>query len=252
MSKKKEYIIAAIILVLGCAISAFILFIPKKAKPDIKPPTDTEISEQSEGVIHIPDENLKTFTVNFYDENGNVLESKSVKEGKSALPPDYSKEDYIFKGWNGLLFSIASDIDVYPNIEPLAEDKNIIFADAVYTQNGQPLTVSAKLSGEVNCCDFVIEASYDSELLSFKEIRNAINGLTAEDKKDEGMVILKYSGETISEQTLISDMVFDVNMEGMYSSKLVFATKEIHKKNDAGMVEYTDSVAYETNIFILN
>ena len=60
-----------------------------------------------------------------------------------------------------------------------------------------------------------------------------------------------YDGSSLNEKTEIANICFEKTADGMYASKLIFATKEIHKRNADGVTEYTDSVAYETNIFIL-
>ena len=258
MSKKKEYAIAIIIIEIGCLISALILFAPKPDKSENKPPSvqvqESMPNEDSEVTTpeHTELTELNKYTINFHDENGAIIKTSTVDEGCSILPPKYENDGGIFKGWSQLLFSVASDMEVYPQWEAFDEAKNIVYANASYTDKGNPLEVSVMLAGEVDLCDFVVELEYDSDLLSFSASENEIDGLTIVDNIEEGKIIFTYNGESITQQTKLADISFGIKPEGMYSSKLVFATKEIHKKNDAGMVEYTDSVAYETNIFILN
>ena len=70
----------------------------------------------------------ETYTVVFYDENGNVLKEEQVKYGESANAPTVdNKEGYTFKGWDEDITSVKGDLEV----TPVYEEKvfNVVFKD---------------------------------------------------------------------------------------------------------------------------
>ena len=67
-------------------------------------------------ISSIEEANTKVeFEVTFTDENGNVIETQKVEEGKSAtLPTPPAKEGYTFYGWSGEHFNITENITLEP------------------------------------------------------------------------------------------------------------------------------------------
>ncbi len=63
-----------------------------------------------------------TYTVQFVDEDGTVLKTEVVEEGKAATPPaDPTRENYTFAGWDGKYDNVRKDTTV----------------TATYTENGK-------------------------------------------------------------------------------------------------------------------
>lgn len=252
MNRKKEYCISAVILLIGCAVSAWLLLNPKA---DIFQNTPTSaISDMGQSVMEEDEkesESTPSYTVRFCDEEGNTLKTESVKDGGSVLPPPYSNDGKILKRWDHTLFSVLSDETVCPITEDIGDNTNVFYADAVYVCSGENANVKVMLDGKVDCCDFVLMVRYDNTLLRTKECRTFLEALHVADEPDSGVMTLTYDGSSLSEKTEIANICFEETADGMYASKLIFATKEIHKRNAYGETEYTDSVAYETNIFIL-
>lgn len=252
MNRKKEYGISAVILLIGFAVSAWILLYPKADRIQNKPPPDGSGEEQlTENGDEKESENIPSYTVRFCDEEGNTLETKSVKEGESVLPPDYSSDGKVLKRWDHALFSVLSDETVCPVTEDISDNANVFYADAVYVRSGENVDVKVMLDGKVDCCDFVLTVRYDNTLLRTKECRTFSEALSVADEPESGVLTLTYDGSSLNEKNEIANICFEETADGMYASKLIFATKEIHKRNADGVTEYTDSVAYETNIFIL-
>ena len=76
-----------------------------------------------------------TYTVTFYDMEGNVLDVQEVAEGEDAVAPEAPEvEGYTFVGWDADYTNVTSDLDIYP----------------IYEQN-QP----AGLPGDADCNGFV-------------------------------------------------------------------------------------------------
>lgn len=252
MNRKKEYGISAVILLIGCAVSAWILLYPKTERIQNKPPPDESDEKQTIGNTDEKEsENIPSYTVRFCDEEGDTLETQSVKEGESVLPPDYSNDGKVLKRWDHALFSIISDETVCPVTEDIGDNANVFYADAVYVRDGENVNVKVMLDGKVDCCDFVLTVQYDNTLLRTKECRTFSEALSVADEPESGVLTFTYDGSSLNEKTEIANICFEETTDGMYASKLIFATKEIHKRNADGVTEYTDSVAYETNIFIL-
>ena len=80
MSKKAEYGIAALILVIGIVVSALILLLPKQSSGKTADADLRETQNDSSSLI---------YTVRFYDNGGELLESREVREAGSILPPQY-------------------------------------------------------------------------------------------------------------------------------------------------------------------
>ena len=70
-----------------------------------------------------------TYTVNFYDWDGTVIETQTVKEGESAILPSFTpaKEGYNFTGWSESLTNIRQDTDIFANMEK--RTYQVIFVD---------------------------------------------------------------------------------------------------------------------------
>lgn len=87
------------------------------------------------------------YTVNFYDYNGNIIDTQSVNEGDSATAPDaIEREGYTFECWDTNITNIKEDLDVYPVYEQ--NEYTVIFVnwqtDTIQIENflyGEPLTV---------------------------------------------------------------------------------------------------------------
>ena len=68
-------------------------------------------------ISSIEEANTKVeYEVTFTDENGNIIETQKVEEGKAAIAPTPpKKEGYTFIGWSGDHFNISENITLEPN-----------------------------------------------------------------------------------------------------------------------------------------
>ena len=81
------------------------------------------------------------YEVTFTDENGNVIETQKVEEGKSATPPTPpKKEGYTFIGWSGDTFGVTENLTLEPNYVEGESDfagKTVsILGDSISTYKG--------------------------------------------------------------------------------------------------------------------
>lgn len=72
---------------------------------------------------------VPTYTVNFYDWDGNIVETQTVKEGENAVLPSFvpEKEGYNFIGWSDSLTNIRQDTDIFADMEK--REYQVIFVD---------------------------------------------------------------------------------------------------------------------------
>lgn len=72
----------------------------------------------------------KTYTVKFYDKDGNVISEQSIQEGRDAVLPDTENmqiEGYRFLNWTESNRNIREDLDIYPNYE--LQEYTVVFVD---------------------------------------------------------------------------------------------------------------------------
>lgn len=70
-----------------------------------------------------------TYTVNFYDWDGTIIETQTVTKGENATAPSVSptREGYDFVGWDKTLTNILTDTDVYAEFGK--KECTVIFVD---------------------------------------------------------------------------------------------------------------------------
>ncbi len=72
----------------------------------------------------------KTYTVNFFNKNGEVISTQEVEEGEDATLPSDSlmkEEGYRFLNWTESNRNIREDLDIYPNYE--RQEFTVVFVD---------------------------------------------------------------------------------------------------------------------------
>ena len=77
------------------------------------------------GTIEAP---LPTYTVNFYDWDGTIISTQTVREGEDAvLPENPEKEGYDFLGWDKSVANIREDTDFFADFAK--KEFTVIFVD---------------------------------------------------------------------------------------------------------------------------
>ena len=93
-------------------------------------------------ISSIEEANTKVeYEVTFTDENGNIIETQKIEEGKAATPPTPPvKEGYTFIGWSADIFGITENITLEPNYIEGTSDfagKTVsILGDSISTYKG--------------------------------------------------------------------------------------------------------------------
>lgn len=238
-----HYLIAGAILLAGCAVSALILYSGGLIGNNAPAETGT-----SSSAVVPP---ARDCAVTFYDRSGNLLETKTVKQGEPVMPPVLKEENFNFKGWSEDLYAVQENLEVSPWGEEVAETKNTLCADSVYVSGKEPFQVSLRMTGEVDCTDFVITMAYDAELLAFEGLDSSLATLTVEHNAETGELILTNTGGAhLTSPTELGKLTFRCVKDGGYRTNLPKTVSEIYTDHNGSKV-YTDSTAYDTNLYIL-
>lgn len=262
ISKTKEsrgqYLIAGAVLLAGIAVSALLLtgVIPLNFGGEAQADGQPSVNEPSPGLAtpeaqETPEEPA-LYTVRFYGREEQLLAECTVTEGYSPEPPQYEVEGLRFRGWDKDIFFARSDLDLYPRLAPLGEGKNIVYANAVYADRDEPICVTPRMAGTVDCCSFVIELSYDGLLLDYTGFDALLTGVTVEDDAEQGILTLSWESDTpLTAAQALAALYFSCAGEECYTTTMNLVTRAIHTLNEGNKV-YTESMAYDFEVFILN
>lgn len=234
-TKPSHYLLAGLILLAGVGLSLFLLSrtpVPATSAPD------ASVQERTEHTVH------------FYGLDGQLLQTETVHDGQAVLPPELSRADLRFRGWDKPLHRVTEDMDVYPVTQPLGEEKNIVCTDAVYADTEQEFCIIPRLTGTVDCSQFSIEIAYDKELLRFERDEAVLAGAQAENDEKNGLLTLRWDGESVlSQPTKLTRLYFTCRQTGAFETNFPTVTKQIHTLQNGARV-YTDSVAYDGALFL--
>ena len=239
MSKKAEYGIAALILVIGIVVSALILLLPKQSSGKTADADLRETQNDSSSLI---------YTVRFYDNGGELLESREVREAGSILPPQYIPQSGILKGWDHSLSKVYSDMDVYPITVTTDNVINALYAHVVYTEGDDPICLTLMFDGTVDCNSALIKVDYDPAFLQFDKAESLIDGIEVSDSSEPGGVTLSYNGTRLSGQTALCRLSFSGIADLTYQTAVSLAAKEILTEKE-GQQHYTDCTAFPVQIY---
>lgn len=243
---KGHYLIAGAILLAGCAISGLIL---RWGGVIGTPPPVEEEGSAAASSSEVPE--TTTCAVTFYDWKSDPLEEKTVAQGAPVLPPVLEEENVLFKGWSEDLYAVQEDLKVVPRGENVAEVTNALCADSVYVSGKEPFRVVLRMEGQVDCTDFVITMAYDADLLTFEGLENALPTLVAKNDPATGeLVLTNTGGQHLRAPTELGKLIFRCTKDGGYQTNLPKTVSEIYTEHNGSKV-YTDSTAYDTNVYIL-
>ena len=247
--KWKQYRLAGVILLIGCVLSAAILILPQVIVPESNPSPDAKTAiDYNEEQLR---ENIPQCTVSFCDETGRELITKQAVQGDPVVPPMVEKTGYVLRGWSVDVFHTSGDTKAFPEYEAVGDKKNAIYGGCIYSEIPGGFSVPVYIGGEVDCCDFQIEIAYDHGLLVFDGSETLLEGLSAEDDTENGLITLKWSSEkSIMQPQKIAELKFTVEQTGLFRTNLAVLTKEIHAL-DSGKRFYTDSTAYDFDIYLI-
>ena len=132
-----------------------------------------------------------SYQVTFLDYNGLVLDTVSVKEGKTATTTvTPTRDGYTFKGWSASLTNITANKTVTAQYTLIAADN--VF-DIGYKVSGNTVTVTLSLAGNVRL------AGFEGSLAFTGMTATAVTGNSANvlaNLKQDGTVAIAYTSAT--------------------------------------------------------
>ena len=177
-------------------------------------PDGKEINTITENTILTANYKIKTYKVNFYDNNGSLLSSQNVKYSQDAVEPEVAEIDgMVFDGWNNYDFiNVNSDVDVYPIYKytettenPTCDTKSGVFTESkkihlyasegakiYYTTDGSMPTQASKVyDGEL-----LISQNTYLQFIAAEPNKNtsevqAVSFLVASGEDDDGALVVK-------------------------------------------------------------
>jgi len=224
-----HWLIAAGILALGIALSLLILLRPFQTDPAVP-----------------------VYRVTFYDREGQMLQTEEVKQGSGAVCNPPHLPGHRFLAWDQEVYTVMEDLEVHPLYQPVEEKKNVVYADSVYACGTDRFCLTPYLGGQVDCSRFTMEIAYDSQLLSYDGMERARRGLSVEDDSERGVLTLTFTADApIKETTILAELYFVCRQDGAYSTNFPITTRAIYTPKDGEEV-YTDSIAYEARLYLVN
>lgn len=168
------------------------------------------------------EESLPVYTVTFAYQNGEVIETKQVKEGKGVYPPGFNAPG-VFQGWSKPINSIKADTEVHPLYYSIS-DENLFCFNSVYVKEGEEFSLKLMLTGEVNISSAELTVSYDKDVMTF------VGSSDEEDctvsNQGEGILILRLNSyEPLTAETLLSELRFKALKKDVYSSQIDLSCK---------------------------
>lgn len=170
------------------------------------------------------DANLPRYTVTFAYQDGTVIETKEVSEGKGIYPPEYMG-DGIFRGWSGRFNQVTADVEVHPILHGISED-NFFYFHSIYVEEGKKFTLDVHLGGRVSLSSGELTVFYDPEVLEYLE-SDPMDCCEAE-LVGEGELKLTFSSqEPIREEKLLAKLHFRALEKNAYSTEVQLQAKNM-------------------------
>lgn len=163
------------------------------------------------------DTNTEKHTVTFAEQDGTVIETKTVSEGKGVFPPE-CKTGMVFRGWSGAFNNVTADTEVHPQFMEISDD-NLFYFNSVYVQEGKEFTVDVKLGGKVKLSSATLSISYDPEVMEF--VKSEDERVCNIAKKEDGELTLSLQSDSaITEATQLSALTFKAKEKDVYATQI--------------------------------
>ena len=199
-----------IFIILLCGILASgIIFLISQNRKMAESKKDVDIKEQ--------------YTVTFAYQDGTVIDTKTVSEGKGVYPP-IPETDNVFRGWSGSINHVTSDIEVHPLFFNIVDDENLFYFNSQYVKEGDEFSIDVMLAGAVSLSKAELTVSYDPEVMEFISVTDSDVCKVKEVDKDK--FILSLESETpLTEKRLLSQLTFKALEKDVQSTQIDLSCK---------------------------
>lgn len=171
-----------------------------------------------------PGADLPRYTVTFAYQDGSVIETKEVTEGKGVYPPEYVG-DGIFRGWSGRFNQVTADVEVHPSVYPVSED-NFFYFHSVYVEEGTKFALDVHLGGRVSISSGELTVLYDPEVLEYLGAE-PMDGCEAAQNGEGELKLVFSSTEPIRTECLLSKLNFRALEKDAYSTEVQLQAKNM-------------------------
>lgn len=192
-------------------------------------------------------ESLPKHTVTFAYLDGTIIETKEVEHGKGVFPPELDGEG-IFRGWNVGFNAVTTDVEAHPEYYNGSED-NLFYFDAVYVQEGNEFSLGVSVGGHVGFSSGELTLRYDTDVLEFIEAEENVQCTVTEEQAGE-IKIQMQSAESITEQALISKLVFRAKEKNAYCTQIDLSAANV-KTVVGGQEIPADHATINNKVFFL-
>lgn len=116
---------------------------------------------------------LKTYTVIFKDNSGNILDTQTVKHSFAAVAPNVPQiENYKFTGWSESFLNVMKDMEIYAQY--VADNKPTFTVSNVTAYQGdKDITLAVNVKNNPGILGMTLSLEFDDKYL---ELTNAANG----------------------------------------------------------------------------
>ncbi len=174
---------------------------------------------------------VETHTVTFAYQDGTVIETKTVEDGKGVFPPTLEYET-VFRGWSAGFNAVKSDIEVHPVFYNNKEE-NLFYFNSVYVKEGTAFDVDLYVGGNVSLSSGIITLEYDAEVLEYKKADSAVGVTVSENKKGVLTVVLDTEAP-LKEKTRLSTVTFFAKEKDAYSTQMNLTAADVMLEMSAG------------------
>ena len=107
------------------------------------------------------------YTLDFLDENGDLLEQVEVPHGGCAIPPEleHVNDSVSFRCWHQRLYNITASTELRPVYQDLRQYQNVFYMDTRYAKLGERVEAELWLGGKIRLSAVELTLLYDPEVL---------------------------------------------------------------------------------------
>ena len=167
---------------------------------------------------------LPRYTVTFAYQDGTIIDTREVTEGRGVCPPEIPCEG-VFRGWSGAINMVTGNVEVHPMIYDFAVD-NFFYFHSVYVEEGTDFSLDVLLGGNVAVSSGELTMLYDPEVMEYLGCQNAAHCTITE--AAEGELKISFNcAETLREAMTLVKLNFHALEKDAYATEVILQAKEM-------------------------
>lgn len=157
------------------------------------------------------------YLVTFAQQDGTIIETKTVHEGKGVTPPEYETEG-VFRGWSNPFNAVTSNVETHPMVYQVA-DENLFCFNSVYAKEGEQFTIQLNLTGAVYISDADLIIEYDPLVMDY--VFSNCAECCAVSEAESGKLNVEMRTEyPVDEEIQLAELTFYAKPENVYSTQI--------------------------------